>query len=226
MSSLRKIEANRLNAQKSTGPRSEVGKARSAQNARQEGYTADRIVLSVEDKPTFDRMHQDFTDQYQPLTIVEEQFLVEMVWCRWRTHRIWNAESSHLERALENACVQQRPDPANASGIPIGDEIDKLDKFARYEGRLTRQFNKAKQNLFEAQQLREARELAMKKEQEAEKNEANQQPFDGEFEGHPVIPLEPPKPSILDLMGRTRYIDGRDPKNLPEGGQPGRNPQR
>ena len=219
MSSLRKIEANRRNAEKSTGPRSEVGKARSAQNARQHGYTADVIVLSVEDKDIFNRMHQDLTDQYQPITITEEQFLLEMTWARWRTHRIWNAESMHLERALENACVTQMPEPVNASGIAIGDEIDKLDKFVRYEGRLTRQFNKAKQNLLEAQQIRTARETAAKEEQErldregAEKNEATEKPFDGEFEGHPVIPLEQPKPYLLDLLGRTNDINGRAPEN-------------
>ena len=216
MSSLKKIEANRRNAEKSTGPRSEAGKSRSAQNARQHGYTADVIVLSVEDKDIFNRMHQDLTDQYQPITVTEEQFLLEMTWARWRTHRIWNAESMHLERALENACVTQMPEPVNASGIAIGDEIDKLDKFARYEGRLTRQFNKAKQNLLEAQELREARERALKEEQEAVKNEANEEPFDGEFEGLPVIPLESPKPYLLDLLGRGNDINGRTPeKNEP-----------
>ena len=139
-----------------------------------------------------------------------------MTWARWRTHRIWNAESMHLERALENECVTQMPQPVNASGIAIGDEIDKLDKFARYEGRLTRQFNKAKQNLLEAQELREARELAAKEEQqEAVKNEANEKPFDGEFEGYPVIPLESPKPYLLELLGRTNDVNGRAPENVP-----------
>ena len=214
MSSLRKLEANRRNAEKSTGPRSEAGKCRSAQNARQHGYTADVIVLSVEDKDIFNRMHQDLTDQYQPITVTEEQFVLEMTWARWRTHRIWNAESMHLERALENACVTQMPEPVNASGIAIGDEIDKLDKFARYEGRLTRQFNKAKQNLLEAQEIREARELAAKEEQQdAVKNEANEEPFDGEFEGLSVIPLEPPKPYLLELLGRGNDINGRAPEN-------------
>ena len=93
--------------------------------------------------------------------------------------------------------------------------------FLRYEQRLTRQFNKAKQNLFEAQQIREARDAAAKKAQEAEeKNEAIEELFDGELEGCPVIPLEPPKPSILELLGRPRYINGGDPENVPPSQQP------
>jgi hypothetical protein len=44
MSSARKIEANRTNAQASTGPRTAKGKARAAQNARRHGLN--RPVLS------------------------------------------------------------------------------------------------------------------------------------------------------------------------------------
>ena len=72
--------------------------------------------------------------------------------------------------------------------------------------------------------LREARETAAAQQaaaEEAAKNEANEEseaPFDGEFEGIPVIPLELPKPSILEMLGRNHYIDGREPNNPPENG--------
>ena len=72
MSSLKKIEANRRNGAKSKGPITPEGKARSAQNARTHGYTAETVVLSTEQQPIFDRMHQDFTDHYNPLSVVEE----------------------------------------------------------------------------------------------------------------------------------------------------------
>lgn len=39
MTSERKIEANRLNAKRSTGPKTEVGKANSSRNARQHGLS-------------------------------------------------------------------------------------------------------------------------------------------------------------------------------------------
>lgn len=39
MISERKIEANRLNAKRSTGPKTEIGKAKSSRNARQHGLS-------------------------------------------------------------------------------------------------------------------------------------------------------------------------------------------
>lgn len=48
MASKRKITANRLNAKRSTGPKTETGKARSSRNARQHGLSR----LKLEDDVT------------------------------------------------------------------------------------------------------------------------------------------------------------------------------
>ena len=189
MATNKQIEANRRNAQKSTGPRSLEGRARSARNALKDGYTAETVVLTLEEQPRFDRMHQDFTDQYQPITICEEQYLVEMVWARWRTHRIWNAEGVHLEVEINRAKPTLPPGASIhvQAGIVITDQIDKMDKFLRYEQRLTRQFNRAKANLLEAQEIRRSRE-------EAER----EPPPPPQVVKLPVIPLERPRPYLLD----------------------------
>ena len=47
------LEANRLNAQRSTGPRTAEGKARSSQNAVRHGLTAKCPVLPGEDPAEF-----------------------------------------------------------------------------------------------------------------------------------------------------------------------------
>jgi hypothetical protein len=49
MTSVRQIEANRRNAQLSTGPVTEEGKRRSRQNAVRHGVTAETVIDALED---------------------------------------------------------------------------------------------------------------------------------------------------------------------------------
>ena len=49
MSSFRQIEANRGNALRSTGPKTEAGKRRSRRNAVRHGLTAETVVVALED---------------------------------------------------------------------------------------------------------------------------------------------------------------------------------
>ncbi len=48
MTSLRQIEANRYNALKSTGPKTEDGKQRSRRNALKHGFTAETVIEPLE----------------------------------------------------------------------------------------------------------------------------------------------------------------------------------
>ena len=49
MTSLKQIEANRRNAEDSTGPRSKAGKQRSSRNAVRHGLTAETVIEPLED---------------------------------------------------------------------------------------------------------------------------------------------------------------------------------
>ncbi len=57
MSSAQRIEANRLNAQKSTGPKTPEGKAASSQNAVKHGLTSRKHILLPDEKP--DEFHHE-----------------------------------------------------------------------------------------------------------------------------------------------------------------------
>jgi hypothetical protein len=53
MSSQQRLEANRANAKRSTGPKIELGKARSKMNAVRHGLSAQAIVIEGEDPRQF-----------------------------------------------------------------------------------------------------------------------------------------------------------------------------
>jgi hypothetical protein len=53
-----RAEANRINAQRSSGPRTELGKSRSKMNALKHGLSAKKIVIGDEDPKEFETLPQ------------------------------------------------------------------------------------------------------------------------------------------------------------------------
>jgi hypothetical protein len=82
MATLKQIEANRLNAQKSTGPRTPAGQAASAQNSRRHGCYSSQVVIEGQDQDQFDQLFKEFMDELQPQTI-RERNLVEQMAVEW-----------------------------------------------------------------------------------------------------------------------------------------------
>ena len=68
MSSERQIEANKLNAQLSTGPRTIAGKQKIASNALTHGLTGKQIVLPDENPDDFDEFSRPSATGVDPLS--------------------------------------------------------------------------------------------------------------------------------------------------------------
>src|ERR1051325_11172937 len=66
MASIKQIEANRLNALKSTGPRTSEGKSTSRLNAFKHGIFAEARTLIGEDKTAFEALRDDYLDRFHP----------------------------------------------------------------------------------------------------------------------------------------------------------------
>src|SRR5690348_5720808 len=93
--------ANTANAQQSTGPRTEEGKARSSMNALTHGLSAADPVLPAEDREAFEKLVQDFTDEYQPQTASETRLTRELASISWRLDRIPALEAALLASASD-----------------------------------------------------------------------------------------------------------------------------
>jgi len=105
MASDKQIEANRLNAQKSTGPRSPEGKDRSRFNSLQSGIDAESLVLPGEDPAAAETLRAEYYELYQPETAAERDTLdgiVHSVCLLRRFRRLEPQLTRHELDSIEN----------------------------------------------------------------------------------------------------------------------------
>jgi len=93
MASQRQIDANRQNAQKSTGPKTPEGKAAVSQNALQHPLTA-------EDEDEFNATRQSFEDELKPVGPLQTLLVEQIVMAAWRLARIRTLESGLFQLRL------------------------------------------------------------------------------------------------------------------------------
>lgn len=92
MSSAARIEANRINALKSTGPRSAEGKQRSSLNAIKHGAFVRMKVLPGEDQAEFDQVSSALFQSLSPRSAMQEWLCGQIVEIAWKIKRLGNAE--------------------------------------------------------------------------------------------------------------------------------------
>ena len=93
MTSLKQIEANRRNALKSTGPRSEEGKQRASQNAVRHGLTAETVVEPIEDPEDYKAFEQAVAANYDVESAVERELVLRLASLLWRLRRATSIET-------------------------------------------------------------------------------------------------------------------------------------
>src|SRR6266849_4834898 len=116
-----------INTRHATGPRTEAGKARSAQNARTHGLTAKELVIAPEDSAEFEELLADYQSEIDPQGALEHTLFDELVSSAWNLRRIRRMETELCATAasyaelLENEAIQK-----------------KLDRLARHKTRIER----------------------------------------------------------------------------------------
>ena len=87
MSTQAQVAANQANAQHSTGPRTEAGKAACALNNFRHGFTGVFRVLSWESKEEFDALHAALRDEHRPSSLTETILIDKMAQALWLSKR-------------------------------------------------------------------------------------------------------------------------------------------
>jgi len=101
MTSLRQIEANRRNANKSTGPTTEEGKLRSRRNAVRHGLCAETVVEIVEDIDDYRGFEAAILADYDARTAVERELVLRLASLLWRLRRTTAIETDLLRIQAE-----------------------------------------------------------------------------------------------------------------------------
>jgi hypothetical protein len=92
MTSTKQTEANRRNAQKSTGPRTPEGKAAVRLNALRHGLCARTAVLPNENAEEFQQLCADLETEWHPQGRTEQYLLEQMAVAQWKAARACNME--------------------------------------------------------------------------------------------------------------------------------------
>src|SRR5215472_14629246 len=83
-----RAEANRINAQRSSGPKTELGKSRSKMNALKHGRSAKKIVIGDEDPKEFDALRAALERDWQLETAFESELVDQLAGLFWRMRRV------------------------------------------------------------------------------------------------------------------------------------------
>jgi hypothetical protein len=96
----KRLEANRRNAQKSTGPKTESGKATSSRNATRHGLFASDIVINsphlTESEEDYHRLYESLVEELHPQGALQEHCVRKIANCLWRSRRALAAETAEL----------------------------------------------------------------------------------------------------------------------------------
>ena len=125
MATRKQIAANRRNALKSTGPRSERAKSFVRLNALRHGLRAKLGAMSAEDLNELSRIRGQFLQSFQPQTPEQVRLVQRMACARWQLIDCQRAETRFLS------------EPAQADAVS---QLRALDAFSQRQARFQRAF--------------------------------------------------------------------------------------
>src|SRR3954452_21963356 len=168
----RRLAANRANAQRSTGPKTSAGKAKSSLNAVKTGLTGRTVLLPSEDVKQYQNHVKRFHEELQPVGELETNVVQNLADTQWRLNPIPSLESGLIalgrKRCAPDLFAEEK-DPAVRAVLleahVFNTEASALKNLSLQESRLRRQYAQLIQEL---ERLR-AERAAQQEEDEEEK---------------------------------------------------------
>jgi len=107
----RRIQANRRNALRSTGPKTVRGKRTVSHNAIKHGFLAREVVITAgdgeESLQEFHALVEQLGKCYEPVGIIEETLVQTIATALWRKARVIRAENGEIRNRLDTLAVDR-----------------------------------------------------------------------------------------------------------------------
>jgi hypothetical protein len=146
MATIQQIEANRRNAELSTGPRSVEGKAVSRFNAIKTGIDAKSQIVRGEDPAELQTLTAEYQQRWQPAT-PEQRLLVEtLIDCEWLLRRFRKAEAQLWQCKMQKAEIW-KPDPDLLLGLAFDYGCEQFSRLQRRIDSTSRNYHRALKEL-------------------------------------------------------------------------------
>ena len=164
MISEKQLEANRANAQKSTGPRTEAGKQRSCLNATRHGLTGQVVVLPHEDMEAYNKFTMEIATTFEPADAAERQLAFSYANIQWRINRAAAIEDTMftlgiMEEVAENLNIENaEAHNATSNAKTFRTDPKAFDRISIYNQRLVNAAEKVLKQLKQMQAERRYRE--------------------------------------------------------------------
>ena len=168
----KQIEANRLNAQLSSGPKTELGKARVALNALRHGLTGQVAMMTPEDREAFESHLAEYLKIHKPADKAERDLTVAIAEDQWRLMTARAVERNiyavgHTKNAVIAAATfdeSEAPNPqilaAFSTAQTFLDDARQFQLLSLYEQRIHRDLQK---HLTELRAVQEKRKSSREK---------------------------------------------------------------
>ena len=156
MSSAAKMAANQRNAQLSSGPQSEQGKARSRMNATRHGLTGQVLILPAEDMEAYQALSAGLHTELKPQGLLETQLVQRLSDTLWRLNTIPAREAALLalgqfESRLKLDSGHAQINTTLAYALALRENNEAIANYALYEQRLNRVYERTMKQLRDVQ---------------------------------------------------------------------------
>ncbi len=102
------VDANRLNAQKSTGPRSASGKAASSRNRLIHGLRSTKHILADENPEDFLLLLKDLYECFEPVGDAQQMLVLRIANDQWRLDRAIPLEAAIYRNRMQEIAAEHR----------------------------------------------------------------------------------------------------------------------